>query len=157
MQKLQIYWKIWKKLSIFPFLNALFFNSCKYGQFFSSSKVTRHIGLKLHQSVRRIGSERSCNMKNSEKRLFLVLKIAFFGSHLFKKGQKWASQIMILIERDVSVSKKFDKFFDLKKSFFAKWILKITIFTQKLGHFWHNQKWYMFMEFFLFWTFFLFF
>jgi len=34
---------------------------------------------------------------------------------------------MILIERDVSVFKKFDKFFDLKKSFFAKWILKITI------------------------------
>jgi hypothetical protein len=53
-------------------------------------------------------------VKNSEKRLFLVLKIAFFGLHLFKKGQKWASQIMILIERDVSVFKKFYKFFDLK-------------------------------------------
>jgi hypothetical protein len=41
---------------------------------------------------------------------------------------------MKLIERDVSVSKKLDQFFDLRGSFFAKWILKIPIFTQKLGH-----------------------
>ena len=127
-------------MSIFPFLNALFFHSCKYGQLFSSSKVTRHIGLKLHQSVRRIGSERSWYVKNSKKRLFLVLKIAFFGSHLFKKGQKWASQIMILIERDVSVSKKFDKFFDLKKSFFCKMDFKNHNFHTKIGSFLAQSK-----------------
>ena len=91
MLKRQSYWKIWKKWSILQFLNALFFNSCKYEQLFSSSKVTRHIGLKLHQSVRRIGSERSWYVHNSIKRLFLVLKIAFFGPHLLKKGQKRAS------------------------------------------------------------------
>jgi hypothetical protein len=43
--------------------------------------------------------------------------MAIFGSLFFKKGQKWASQIMTLIERDVSVSKIFYKFFDLKKAF----------------------------------------
>ncbi len=80
-----------KKWSIFPFLNALYFHSSKYEQLFSSSKVTRHIGLKLHQSVRRIGSERSWYVHNSIKRLFLVLKKAFFGPQLLKKGQKRAS------------------------------------------------------------------
>jgi hypothetical protein len=62
---------------------------------------------------------------------------------------------MKLIERDVSVSKKFDQFFDLRGSFFAKWIFKIPIFTQKLGHVWHIKNCYIFME--IFSSFFLFF
>jgi hypothetical protein len=66
--------------------------------------------------------------------------MAIFGAHLFKKGQKRASQIMKMILRDVSVSIKFDQFFDLKKNIFAKWILKVPIFTQKLGHVWHKKN-----------------
>jgi hypothetical protein len=55
---------------------------------------------------------------------------------------------MKLFERDVSVSKKFDQFFDLRGSFFAKWIFKIPIFTQKLGHVWHKNNCYIFTKFF---------
>ena len=95
-----------KNLSIFQFLNALFFYSCKYEQLFSSSKVSRHIGQKLHQSVRRIGSECSYYVHNTIKRLFLVLKIAIFGPHLFAKVQKCALKILKLIWRDDSTTTK---------------------------------------------------
>ncbi len=95
-----------KILSIFQFLNALFFYSCKYEQLFSSSKVSRHIGQKLHQSVRRIGSECSQYVHNTIKRLFLVLKIAIFGPHLFANVQKCALKILKLIWKDVSTTTK---------------------------------------------------
>ncbi len=73
--------------------------------------------------------------------------MAIFGAHLFKKGQKRASQIMKMILRDVSVSIKFDQFFYLKKNIFAKWILKVPIFTQKLGHVWRKKNVYIFLKF----------